>query len=150
MIEIKDLFGQQAIQEYRRTAVDMLKYNFPQLTFRELGEAVDNAIMAGAIDHPSSIYNDYKNRTVQSTVYQMTQYIMSRKPIMTSTGCLFMQHEVIRNPIKLLLDGYLKARKVFKNKMFDCMEANDMEGYERYNLAQLLKKLSANGLFEVI
>ena len=72
MIEIKDLFKQQAIQEYRTTAIDMLKYNFPQLSFSELGEAVDDAIRKGAIDHPSSIYNNYKNRTVQSTVYQMT------------------------------------------------------------------------------
>jgi len=148
MIEIKDLFKQQSIQEYRTTAIDMLKYNFPQLSFSELGEAVDDAIKKGAIDHPSSIYNNYKNRTVQSTVYQMTQYILSRQPIMTSVGCLFVQHEVMVNPIKLLLDGYLSARKKLKKKMFEFPKGS--EGYERYNLAQLLKKLAANGLYGLI
>ena len=64
---------------------------------------------------------------------------------MSSSGCLFVQHEVMVNPIKLLLDGYLRDRKLLKKKMFTFSKGS--EEYERYNLAQLLKKLSANSLW---
>ena len=140
---IPDVFRYQSVYNYKATVLDMLKLSFPQLTMEELNEAVDSAIMQNAKDHPVEVHNNYKNTTKKSTIYKLTQYIYSRKPIITSYGVMFENHECgIVNPLKEIFTYFLEDRKRLNETMRTFPKGS--EEYERYNLAQGLRKISAN------
>ena len=135
MIQGLNVYNQIAVNNYKHEMLEMLKLCMPQLTIQELSEAIDYSIYEDATDHKATIHNSYKNRKAESSVWQVTQYILERKPIMTSYGCLFQRHGTMTNPLAWLSDSYFKERKILKKKMFEWKDKN-IELYERYNLAQ--------------
>lgn len=140
---IPDVFRYDAIYKYKATALEMLKLSFPQLTMQELNEALDASILKYGKDHNVEIHNNYTDTRMKSTIYKLTQYIHSRKPIVTSHGIMFQNHESeIINPLKELFTYFLTERKKLKTTMKTFPKGS--EEYERYNLAQLLRKISAN------
>ena len=144
-----NLINNLAINSYRRTAIDMCKLFYPDLSYNELIEAIDSSIDENIKNTDVKINNNYRDVTSVSTLLDMTQYILSRKPITTSHGVLFMNHEsTIVNPIKELFQFYLEDRKRLKKKMFKYPKGS--EEYERYNLAQLLRKINANSIYGLL
>ena len=135
-----------AIDNYRAQSMDALKLFFPELRMDELAKAIDWSIVNNAKDNPSEIYNDYKDIKVNTTVFRMTQYILSKQPIVTAHGVIFQNHNSgILNPLSLQLKNYFVNRKILKKTMFTYEPGTEL--YERYNLAQLLKKLSMNSVW---
>lgn len=143
---VQDVFHYQSVYDYKATVLDMLKLSFPQLTMEELNEAIDSAILKTAKDYPVEVDNNYKHTVKKSTIYKLTQYIYSRKPILTSYGVMFENHECgIVNPLKELFTYFLEDRKRLKNIMKTFPKGS--EDYERYNLAQGLRKISSNSIY---
>lgn len=131
------------ISNYRQTALQMTKLFFPELSYHELQEAIDASIIDNIKDTPAKVYNNYKNHTIENTVLELSNYILSRKPIVTSNGVIFQNHDSgIVNPLSSLFQFYLTDRKRIKAEMFKCEKGS--EEYEKLNLAQLLRKISAN------
>lgn len=140
---VDNVFRYNAVYNYKATALDLLKLSFPQLSMAELNEALDSSIMKTSKDHRVEVDNNYKKIRMSSTIYKLTQYIYSRKPIITSHGIMFENHESsVINPLKELFTYYLTERKKLKKIMKTFPKGS--EDYERYNLAQLLRKISAN------
>ena len=138
-----NLIGNIAIDNYRKTAIEMCKLYYPELSYHELIEAIDSSIDKKFKNADIKIDNNYRDVISQSNLLDMTQYILSRRPITTSHGVLFVRHESdIVNPLKRLFQFYLDDRKRLKKKMFKYPKGS--EEYERYNLAQLLRKISSN------
>lgn len=132
-----------AIDNYRKTALEMTKLFFPELSYHELQEAIDASILDNVKDNPARVYNNYKNQVVENTVLGVSQYILSRRPIVTSNGVIFQNHDSgIVNPLSSLFQFYLTDRKRIKKEMFNYSKGS--EEYEKLNLAQLLRKISAN------
>ena len=129
------------IDKYKHVVISMLRYNFPLLTEAELAAAVDDSISKHLTQTPARINNNYKNRTVEMTVQQIADYIISREPITTSYGVLFNRHGVVPNPLYKVLDSFIKSRKVLKKEMFKYPKGSEM--FEKYNLLQLLAKIDA-------
>lgn len=129
------------IDKYKQIVISMLRYNFPLLTETELAAAVDDSISKHLVQTPARINNNYKNRTVEMTVQQIADYIISREPITTSYGVLFNRHGVVPNPLYGVIDGFIKSRKVLKKEMFKYPKGTEM--FEKYNLLQLLAKIDA-------
>lgn len=137
-----------AISNYRKTALDMIKLYHPELSYSFILDALDKSIEDDYKDHAAKIINNYKNTSVDTTLSKLVDYISSREPIMTSHGVMFMQHDNgVLNPIKELFKFYLADRKRLKAKMFEELENKNHEAYERYNLAQSLRKISANSIY---
>ena len=134
----------QAINNYKKIAMDMLHFNFPLLTKDELSAAIDDSISNHFKDTDVSINNNYKNATVQMTLNSLVQYIESKEPIITSYGVLFSKHGTLPNPIYNMIDGFIIGRKKMKKEMFKYPKGSEM--FEKYNLLQLLLKIDANGL----
>lgn len=131
------------ISNYRDTALQMTKLFFPELSYHELQEAIDLSIIDNLKDSPARVYNNYKNQTIDGTLLELSNYILSRKPIVTSNGVIFQNHDSgIVNPLSSLFQFYLTDRKRIKKEMFKYEKGS--ENYEKLNLAQLLRKISAN------
>ena len=128
-----------AIQEYRRVAKEMLHLYYPLLDDYELDMALNYSINKRIQDTPIKIDNNYKKQTVDSTLLQVAQYILDRKPIITSAGVMFHRHGEVPNPIYDLIDGFVKGRKKLKKMMFQYPKGS--ENFEKYNLLQLLAKI---------
>jgi hypothetical protein len=131
------------VKDYIEVMSRMMRYNYPQLSKQELEDAICYSIEKRYRLEPAQIYNNYKGKTVDMTLYEIVNYIMEREPIMTAYGVLFHNHGKVPNPLSKLFQTFLDKRQLDKDKMFTFPPGS--EEYERYNLFQLLDKLDANG-----
>lgn len=129
------------IDNYKRVAMEMLRLNFPLLRDDELNASIDWSISKHFHDTPTDINNNYKNKTINTTLLQVSEYIMTRQPIMTSYGVLYNRHGVVPNPLYSVIDGFINSRKAYKKEMFKYPKGS--ESFEKFNLLQLLAKIDA-------
>ena len=132
------------IDEYKREMLRMLQLYYPTLKKSEIESALDYAIEKRFKDASCSLYNNYKEQTMDTTLYKLTKYIESKKPIVTAFGVLFMRHGTVSNPLYDFIEELANIRVMYKDKMFECMEKGDYEGEKNYNLLQLLAKVDLN------
>lgn len=133
----------QTILNYKKIMMDMLHFNFPLLDEVELASAIDYSISKHFKDVDVKVDNNYKKKTIDMTLLQVADYIISKEPIITSYGVMFNRHGVVPNPIYKMLDKFIDARKAAKKEMFKYPKGS--EDFEKYNLLQLLLKIDANG-----
>ena len=132
------------IDEYKREMLRMLQLYYPTLKKSEIESALDYAIEKRFKDASCSLYNNYKEQTMDTTLYKLTKYIESKKPIVTAFGVLFMRHGTVSNALDDFIEELANIRVMYKDKMFECMEKGDYEGEKNYNLLQLLAKVDLN------
>lgn len=136
------------IQNYKDIAIRLLKTNFPEAPYADIEEAVDLIIESEYKEVPAQINNSYKNKSVETTLLELADYIEKCQPIMTSYGVMFKQHDKAENPLAKMIKGFIDGRTTMKNKMFEYPKGSEM--YEKYNLLQLLMKIDANGTYGAI
>lgn len=129
----------QTILNYKKIMMDMLHFNFPLLDEVELASAIDYSISNHFKDVNVKVDNNYKKKTIDMTLLQVADYIISKEPIITSYGVMFNRHGVVPNPIYKMLDKFIDARKAAKKEMFKYPKGS--EDFEKYNLLQLLLKI---------
>lgn len=140
--------GNLAVKNYRESAVEGLKLYFPELSITEIKYGVDRAIAENIKYHPAQIDNSYKKMTVQTTLPELAHYILSKKPIMTTYGCLFTQHAEMPHPFYFMVDNFINQRDVVKKEMFKHPKGSF--DFQKYSLLQLLYKLDANAFYGAI
>ena len=129
-------------ERYTEEMIDIMKLLFPQLSKSELQRAIQWSINNRFTDHDCSICNSYKEIEANSTLYKLTEYIMSRRPIITSYGCLFTRHGEVENPLYQLIEEFAQTRTKFKKEMLKYPKGS--EEYNTYNLLQLVAKVDTN------
>lgn len=134
-----------AIKNYRDTAVDMLQLAYPNLSTTELEYAVDRAISENIQYHPATIDNSYKKTKVEITLPELANYILSRKPIMTTYGVIFSKHPDVPHPLYKMIDSFIWDRDGAKKEMFKYPKGSFE--FSKYNLLQLLFKIDANAFY---
>lgn len=133
------------IQQYKEFCIDLLRYNFPDLSLIELNDAIDYSMIKRCKDNDAIIENNYKNKQLNTSVLNLLEYIIQSEPIITSFGVMFKKHDVEKNPVNDVIQGFLKTRKAFKKEMFKYPKGSEM--FEKYNLLQLLAKIDSNGFY---
>ena len=136
-----EMLNSKLIEEYKKIVNPMLSRNFPLLSPQEIDEAVNWSLNNNFRNSDASLYNNYKEKRIQSSLLEMTEYILSRKPIMTPSGCLFQKHADIENPFAVLIDTFIQNRVIHKKEMFKYPKGSVQ--FEKYNLLQLLDKIDA-------
>lgn len=138
----------QFIEMYKSTMIDILKRLVPEYDISELYEVVDYAIATTYQRVPADVYNNRSNEKFSSDVLTLTNFILQRKPILTTQGVLFKRHDQSKNPfynfIQYLLDKRDAAKKMMKKY------EKGTEEYNKWNLMQLNYKVATNGAYGCI
>lgn len=134
-----------AFEEYKATMIRNIGRLIPQLSGAELTRAIDYSINKRFKNSECSLNNNYKEKTMNTNLLRMTEYILSRKPILTSYGCLFTRHGEIPNPLYTMIQDFVDTRSAYKKKMFQFPKGS--EEFNNYNLLQMVAKVDVNAIY---
>lgn len=135
----------EMISKYKEVSQRMLQLSFPYLSKREIDEALNYSINKRFKNQNAKVHNSYKKTEVETTLAEVTDYILKREPIITAFGTMFKKHAEDDNPIAELLKSFMEGRDVYKKEMFKHPKGS--EQFEKYNLLQLLAKLDGNASY---
>lgn len=133
------------IMKYKQFAHEMVIFSYPDLSYDEIEDALNYSIIKRMKNKPIELYNSYKDKRMNSSVLDLLEYIMKCEPIITPSGVMFKKHCEEINPVNKMIQKFLESRKKFKKEMFKYPKGT--EQYEKYNLLQLLEKVSANSIY---
>lgn len=136
--------GNYAIQKYFSTVFRLIKTSFPNLTPMDITEAIQYSMDKRYKEEKAKLYNNYTGKTANTTLLEMTNYILEREPILTAFGVLWKKHGTVPNPLINMTKKFMESRGLLKKEMFKYPKYS--EEWEKYNLLQLLAKIDANGL----
>lgn len=143
------------LKRYKDTMMDCVKLVHPNMPEDLLELGVDYSIRKRLKDSNVQISNSYKRRraierdpvtgaeklvfknSIQNiTLQKLSDYILSREPIVTAFGTMFQHHGTIPNPLMDVVQSFLDNRTAYKKKMFTFPKGS--EEFEKYNLFQSL------------
>lgn len=130
---------------YKQTLHNIIPYLLPTLSRDELDRAIDYSINKRFKNSPCGIYNNYKETKINTNLLKLTEFLISKKPIMTSYGCLFTRHGDVPNPLSSLIEEFAANRNKFKKEMLQYVKGS--EEYEHFNLLQLVAKVDTNAIY---
>lgn len=136
------------LDKYKQTMKECIKLYMPQVTESEMDMAIDYSINKRYKEKKASINNSYTNRTSNTTLLQLADYINERQPIVTAFGTMFQKHGKVKNPLATVIQEFLDKRVQDKKEMFKYPKGS--EDFEYYNLLQLLDKIDCNGIYGVL
>ena len=145
---MQNVHEELAVQGYRDAAVRILQLNFPYISDAQLRRAVDYSIDKRFKNSKAVVKNNYKKTEDETNLLELTNFILSKEPIITPSGVMFSKHGDVPNPLVRMIESFLELRDVHKKEMFKYPKGSEM--FTRFNLLQLLDKLDANGTYGAI
>ena len=137
-----------AITKYKEAAMYLIQLALPSLTQTEIEYAVDRSVAENLQWHEAVIDNSYKKSKAKISLPDLTNYILSKGPIMTTYGVLFTKHADVPHPLYQMVDDFINSRDKVKKQMFQYPKGTFE--YQKYSLLQLLYKLDANAFYGAI
>ena len=133
-----------AFKDYKDIISRMMHLVLPELGEGELNRAIEYSINKRMFNAQVGIIDTYRGDTFNknTTMIEMVNYLTSRKPILTSFGCLFTQHGEVPNPMYNLIQEFSDRRDSYKNQMFQYDKGSEL--FNKYNLLQLISKVDTN------
>ena len=135
------------LSKYKNTMRDVMLLYYPNANPKDIDTAIDYSIRKRfrnsnkvKIVNSYKRYRDendnYKDLEQQVTLQKLSDYILSREPIVTANGVMFKHHGEVPNPMNDVIQSFLSLRSQYKKQMF--AHPKGSESYEKYNLLQSL------------
>lgn len=131
-----DINSSPTLVEYKKTMKDCIRLYYPNIADKDLDLAIDYSIEKRYKSEPCTLNNSYTNKTANTDLLYMADYIARRQPIVTPYGTMFMHHEDAPNPLADTIESFLVLRGIHKKEMFKYPKNSEL--WERYNLLQTL------------
>lgn len=136
------------LEEYKKTLTRVIQMYYP-ISTEELSPIIDYSIQKRYNQYDNvRLVDTYKNQETNINLLALTDWIMSKEPIVTSYGVMFKKKGTTPNPMSVVIDQFLDQRSIYKKKMFQYPKGSDE--FEHYNLLQQLSKIDVNGLYGTI
>lgn len=158
-----DINSSPTLVKYKDIMRQCIQLYYPEADEDDINVAIDYSIKKRLQDHKAVVTNSYKryrtiekdehgndtvvykNREQQITLQKLSDYILSREPIVTAFGTMFKHHTEVPNPLFAVVQSFLDNRSIHKKQMFQYPKGS--EEFEKYNLAQQLDKIDGNGIY---
>lgn len=126
------------------TKLIKMKYG-DKYTKNEIESKLNKVIDNKCNNRPVSLFNNYTNTSVRTTILELTDSIEKNGLIITGGGCIFLPHGTKPNILIDFIIEIMKRRKDAKKmrKNFD----KGTDGWLKWDIAQLLNKLVINSLY---
>ena len=145
------------LTKYKETMKELLRLYYPTASPNDLDSAIDYSINKRIYNTNAKISNSYKRYKVivrdpetgqEKMVYKdleqdtnlltLSDYVATKKPIVTPHGVLFYPHSAkIPNPLVQVVQSFLDLRGIHKKEMFKYDKGT--EQFNFWNLQQSLK-----------
>lgn len=136
------------IAKYKNTMNQCVRMYLPNVSEREIDKALDYSIQKRYHNSKAQVSNSYTNKTADMTLLAVSDYILSREPIVTAFGTMFRKHAEVPNPLAVVVQSFMDKRSEHKKLMFKFPKGS--EQFEKYNLLQSLDKIDCNGIYGVL
>ena len=153
------------LTRYKNTMKNVISLYYPTASPNDIDKAINysinkriknaNAKLSNSYKRYKTIDKDpntgqeklvYKNLEQEITLLEISDYIASKKPIVTAFGTMFANHNSgIPNPLNKVIQSFLDLRSQYKKQMFQYPKGS--ADFEKYNLLQQLSKIDANGCY---
>lgn len=139
--------GSPTLSKYKHTMSQCIQLYYPNANQYDIDRAIDYSIEKRfkdsnnvRITNSYKRYRDendnYKDLEQQTTLRKLSDYIMSREPIVTPQGTMFKHHGTVPNPMNDVIQSFIALRSEHKKMMFNYPKGS--EDFEKYNLLQSL------------
>ena len=143
-----DIDESTTIDKYKEKMKGLLTLYYPHLKPDVFNDAIEYSIHKRYKSENADMYNNYTNKLHHADILTFCDYIERRQPIVTSWGTLYKRHEEEPNPLGMVIQKFLDARKIHKDEMFKYPKGS--ENYEKYNLFQQLDKVDTNAIYGLL
>lgn len=126
----------------------LLSLVFPYRQKEEIDNYLFNYAKANISNKPVVLINNYRNRTVKTTILEVIDAIENEKLIIGGDGVLYIQHSVAENPLIGYILHVMHSRKLMKKKRDEYVKYSDE--WVAYDIKQLNFKILINSLYGVL
>lgn len=124
------------IIKYKDDMQNAIHLFMPDIPSNDVNELLNYSIQKRFNNTDITVDNSYTNKSYNTTLLSIADYIRQREPIVTSFGTMFKKHADSVNPMAIVVQSFLDKRAEHKKQMFKYPKGSEM--YEKYNLLQSL------------
>lgn len=135
-------------ERYKNTMKRMTKFMYPDAPLDAIDRALDWSIAARYKEERVRLTNNYTNEDGETTIDELTEYILSWEPIITPYGVLFKRPGTEPTPLLKMIKSFMDLRGIHKDQMFKYPKGTDE--FNHYFLLQILDKQDANATYGVL
>lgn len=130
---------------YKDVMKRMTKFIYPDASLSSIDRALDWSIDKRYKREEVRLTNNYTNEEATKGLDELTEYILSKQPVITPYGVMFKKPGSEPTPLLSMIKSFMDLRDIHKGQMFQYDKGTDE--FNHYNLLQLLDKIDANGTY---
>lgn len=127
------------LDKYKQTMKECISLYYPNMKESDLDTILDYSINKRYRSEEATLNNSYTGKSVNKTLLDFTDFILSKEPITTAFGTMFRRHGDVPNPMATVVQQFLDNRAIHKKEMFKYPKGSEL--FEKYNLLQSLDKI---------
>ena len=137
------------VTEWKIAAREKIKMSRPDLTDKEIDKYLDGIVESRLKNPPCQLDNNYCNKTIDSNLLAIYDWITVNHPIIGGYGVFFRNQNQSVNNIARMIRKFLETRTAIKNRMKRNLELYGPDSYEykQDDRLQGAEKVNANACY---